>query len=130
MREARSRRLEDLLPGRRLHRRQVRLRPPVGLECSLIRPHIDAMEHIDKCTSLLRDLIANGQTSGIPLAEKAIDELLAATPASQKKESLSSVQSAVLADRDAVARQADFGSELGFVDTVNDYIEKLMRSLE
>lgn len=88
------------------------------------------MEHIDKCTSLLRDLIANGQTSGIPLAEKAIDELLAATPASQKKESLSSVQSAVLADRDAVARQADFGSELGFVDTVNDYIEKLMRSLE
>ncbi|WP_291847191.1 hypothetical protein [Bradyrhizobium sp.] len=87
------------------------------------------MEHVDKCASVLRHLIADGQTDGIPLAEKAIDELMAATPASRQKESLSNVRSVVQADRDAVAREADFGSQLGFADTVNNYIEKLMRNL-
>jgi hypothetical protein len=104
--------------------------PPSELESVLLKPHIGGMEHVDKCTSALRHLIADGQANGIPLAEKAIDELLAATPAPKQKESLSSVRSVVQADRDAVARQADFGSQLGFADTVNNYIEKLMRNLE
>jgi len=83
------------------------------------------MEHVHKCTAVLRPLIAAGETNGIPLAEKAIDEMLQATPGDQHRRSLDSVRSAVDAHRTAAS-----GSQLGFADTVNDYIERLMRALE
>ncbi len=83
------------------------------------------MEHVDKCTSALRPLIAEGEPDGIPLAEKAINDLIYATPAAHQKASLESVRAHVQAQRDAAE-----GSQLGFADTINDYIEKLMRSFE
>lgn len=87
--------------------------------------HIDRMEQINKCTSVLRPLIAAGNTNGTILAENALNELMAVTPASRKKVALESVQSVVTAHRDAAT-----GDNRSFADTVNDYIEKLMRGLE
>jgi alpha-D-ribose 1-methylphosphonate 5-triphosphate synthase subunit PhnH len=83
------------------------------------------MEHVHKCTSVLRPLIAEGEPNGIPLAEKAIKDLMDATPAPGQRASLESVQAAVQAQRDAAE-----GCQLRFADTINDYIEKLMRSFE
>ena len=83
------------------------------------------MEHVHKCGSVLRHLIATGETNGIPLAEKAIGDMLTATPADEHKASLDGVRAVVDAHR-AVAS----GSQLGFADAINDYIEKLMKGLE
>ncbi len=83
------------------------------------------MDHVHRCASVLRPLIAAGDTNGAPLAETALNELLAATPAPKQKVALESVQSVVEAHRDAAS-----GIQLTFADTVNDYIEKLMRGLE
>jgi hypothetical protein len=83
------------------------------------------MEHVNKCTATLRPLIAAGETDSIPLAEKAIDEMLATAPTVQHKVSLDSVRSVVQAHR-AVAS----GPQLGFADAVNDYIERLMTRFE
>jgi hypothetical protein len=73
----------------------------------------------------LRPLIAEGTPDGIPHAEKAINDLMEATPVSGRKASLESIQAIVRAQRDAAE-----GSQLGFADMINDYIEKLMRSFE
>jgi hypothetical protein len=83
------------------------------------------MDHIFKCTSVLRPLIVAGHTDGIPLAEKALDDLLTVTPPEQHRISLDSVRSVVEAHREVAS-----GPQLGFADAVNDYIEKLMRALE
>ena len=83
------------------------------------------MEHVHKCTAVLRPLIAEGEPNGIPLAEKAINDLMDATPGPRQKASLESVQAIVQAHRDAAE-----GSQLRVADTINDYIEKLMRSFE
>jgi hypothetical protein len=83
------------------------------------------MEHVHKCTSVLRSLIADGEPSGIPHAEKAINDLMEATPGPGQKASLQSVQAVVQAHRNAAE-----GCQLGLADTINDYIEKLMRSFE
>ena len=83
------------------------------------------MEHVHRCTSVLRPLIAEGEPEGLPLAEKAINAFMDATPAPRQKASLESVQAIVQAQRDAAE-----GSQLCFADTINDYIEKLMRSFE
>lgn len=95
------------------------------LEKGLSGAHILRMEHINKCTSVLRPLIAVGDTNGVPLAENALNEMVAVTPAREKRAALEHVQSVVQAHRDEAS-----GIQLGFADTVNDYIEKLMRSLE
>jgi len=73
----------------------------------------------------LRPLIAEGEHDGIPHAEKAINDLLEATPAPRQKASLESVQAIVQAQREAAE-----GPQLRIADTINDYIEKLMRSFE
>jgi hypothetical protein len=82
------------------------------------------MEDIHRCTSALRSLIAAGEPHGIPLAEKAINDLMDATPAPRQKASLESVQAIVQEHRESE------GCQLGFADAVNDYIERLMRSFE
>ena len=82
------------------------------------------MEHVHRCTSILRSLIAAGEPNGIPHAEKAINDLLEATPAPRQKASLESVRAIVQEQRDPE------GCRLGLADTINDYIEKLMRSFE
>ena len=81
------------------------------------------MEPVEKCASALRPLIAAGQTNGIPLAEKAIDDMLLEIPSTQRKTSLDSVRSVLEADREEAS-----ATQLGFVDMVNNYIEKLMTS--
>jgi len=102
----------------------VDLLQSVGLAEWRSRSHIADMEDIHRCTSVLRSLIAAGEPNGIPHAEKAINDLMDATPAPRQKASLESVQAVVQEHRDAE------GCQLGFADTVNDYIEKLMRSFE
>ena len=82
------------------------------------------MENVHKCTAALRPLIAEAETNGIPLAENAINELVATTPAPERRDALESVQSVVNAHRDAAT-----GSQFDFANTVNDYIEKLMQDL-
>lgn len=81
------------------------------------------MEPVEKCTSALSPLIAAGHTNGIPLAEKAIDDMLLAIPSPQHKTSLDNVRLVVEAHRKDAS-----GPQLGFADTVNDYIERLMTS--
>jgi hypothetical protein len=83
------------------------------------------MENVHKCTSTLRPLIAEGDANGIPLAERAINELVATTPALQHRDALESVRTVVSAHRD----EAGAGPQCDFADTVNDYIEKLIRGL-
>jgi len=82
------------------------------------------MEDLHRCTSVLRSLIATGEPNGIPHAEKAINDLMDATPAPRQKASLESVRAVVQEQREAE------GGQLGFADAINDYIEKLMRSFE
>jgi hypothetical protein len=82
------------------------------------------MENIHKCTSALRPLIAEANANGIPLAEHAINELVATTPAPERRDALESVRSAVQGQCDS-----DTGSQFDFANTVNDYIERLIRDL-
>ena len=82
------------------------------------------MEDLHRCTSVLRSLIATGEPNGIPHAEKAINDLMDATPAPRQKASLESVRAVVQEQREAE------GCQLGLADAINDYIEKLMRSFE
>jgi hypothetical protein len=79
----------------------------------------------DKCLDILRRLIIEGHTNGLPMAERAIDEYLAIIEPPTRKDGLRSVQEAVQAHRDAAT-----GIHRGFADTVNDYIEKKMQAFE
>jgi hypothetical protein len=83
------------------------------------------MESFDKCMSVLRPLIAEGDTNGIGAAERAVNEYVAATPQPDQKNALANVQQAVQAHKDECP-----GVDLSFADTVNDYIERLMRNFE
>jgi hypothetical protein len=83
------------------------------------------MDSFNKCASVLRQLIAEAQVNGIRLAEKALDEFVAATAPLKQNDELRCVQLIVRTHRDAAT-----GSRLSFADTVNEYIEKLVRGLE
>jgi len=80
------------------------------------------MPYLDACRLILRRLIAKGDTNGIPLAERAINEYLEATPPGARISGLRLLQEDVLAQRDAL-----LGAQRSFADTVNDYIEKKVR---
>ena len=77
------------------------------------------MLHLDTCLGILRRLIAGGDPNGIPLAERAINEYWDATPAKARKSGLRLLQQDVLDQRNAV-----LGTQPGFAEAVNDYIEK------
>ena len=83
------------------------------------------MVTFDKCMSVLRPLISEGDTNGIGAAERAVNEYIAAAAPADRKNALLNVQRAVQAHREEVS-----GINLSFADTVNDYIEKLMRGFE
>ena len=83
------------------------------------------METLDKCMSVLRPLIAEGDTNGIGVAERAVNEYVAATPSPDQKQALANVQQAVQAHKDECP-----GVDLSFADAVNDYIERLMQRFE
>jgi hypothetical protein len=63
--------------------------------------------------------ISGGDANRIPLAERAINEYLDATPARARKSGLRLLQEDILTQRNAV-----LGHQRSFADTVNDYIEK------
>jgi hypothetical protein len=83
------------------------------------------MTDFSKCSEDLRKLMAEGQGSDVGLAERSIDEYVAATEAPTRTDALRNVQQVVLAHRDAAS-----GDQRDFAEIVNDYIEKLMRSFE
>jgi hypothetical protein len=83
------------------------------------------MEHINKCTSILRPLIAEGHSDGVPLAKTALKEMVEEAHPTEQRAALEHVKSIVQAHRAEAS-----GIHLGFADAVNDYIEKLMRELE
>jgi hypothetical protein len=87
--------------------------------------HIDRMDHLDKCSSVLRPLIEKGDASDLHLAEKAVNEFVAVMPRTHQASALESVKTAVDEHREAAS-----GLQLSFADAVNDYIEKLMREFE
>jgi hypothetical protein len=60
------------------------------------------------------------------MAERSIDEYMAATEPSDRTGALQEVQLMVQTHRDA----ATSGDQRDFAEVVNDYIEKLMRSFE
>jgi hypothetical protein len=80
------------------------------------------MPHFDTCRGILRRLIAKGDTNGIALAERAINEYLEATPPRARTSGLRLLQQDVLTQRDAV-----LGAPHNIADTVNSYIEKKLR---
>ena len=77
------------------------------------------MPFLNDCQEILRRLIAKGDINGLPLAERAINEYLAATPANARKSGLRLMQEDVLIQRNAVV-----GNQHSFADTVNAYLEK------
>jgi hypothetical protein len=80
------------------------------------------MPNLDTCLGILRRLIARGDPNAIPLAERAINEYLEATPAKARISGLRLLQEDVLTQRDAVV-----GLQHSFAETVNGYIEKKLR---
>ena len=58
-------------------------------------------------------------------AERAVNEYVAATPESERQTALAGVRKAVEDHKDDCS-----GIDLSFADTVNDYIERLMKSFE
>jgi hypothetical protein len=94
--------------------------PGADFVFAAIRRHIiGGMPKLNDCQEILRRLIAKGDVNGIPLAKRAINEYLDATPANARKSGLRLLQEDVLIQRDAV-----LGDQRSFADTVNDYIEK------
>ena len=77
------------------------------------------MTHFDTCIGVLRRLIAGGDPNALPLAERAIDDYLEATPATARKAGLRLLQQGVLNKHKAVV-----GVQRSFAETVNIYIEK------
>jgi hypothetical protein len=79
------------------------------------------MPNLNDCQEILRRLIAKGDINGTPLAERAINEYLEATPANARKSGLRLLQEDVLIQRNAV-----LGDQRSFADTVNAHIEKML----
>lgn len=77
------------------------------------------MPYLDNCRGILRRLIAKGDPTTLPLAERAINEYLDATPPGARKSGLRLLQDDVMAQYDAVV-----GVQHSFAETVNGYIEK------
>jgi hypothetical protein len=80
------------------------------------------MPHLDTCVGILRRLIAKGDMSGMPLAERAIDEYCDVTLEKARRSGLRLIQHDVLEQRNAVV-----GAQHNFAQAVNDYIETKLR---
>ncbi|RXG97796.1 hypothetical protein [Bradyrhizobium zhanjiangense] len=77
------------------------------------------MSGLADCQSLLRLLIARGDPQAIPLAENAIDQYLAITPAGARGRGLCELQ------RDASDQHgAAVGVQRSFAETVDAYIAR------
>ncbi|QOZ26791.1 hypothetical protein CI1B_37710 [Bradyrhizobium ivorense] len=80
------------------------------------------MPHLDTCLGILRRLIAKGDPTQVPLAERAIDEYWEATLPGARKSGLRVIQQDVFAQLSAV-----IGDRRTFAEAVNSYIEKKLR---
>ena len=78
------------------------------------------MPHLDTCVGILRRLIAKGDMSGIPLAERAINEYWDVTLKKARRSGLRLIQQDVLEQRNAVA-----GAQHDFAQAVDDFEKKL-----
>jgi hypothetical protein len=76
---------------------------------------------IDPCLDTLRGLIKAGDTSGIPLAEKAIAEYWDGTPLRARKSGLLYMQQILHEHRVALSRESR-----DFADAVDGYIERML----
>lgn len=76
------------------------------------------MPHLASCLDILRRLIAKGDVDQIPLARRAIDEYLAATPIGAQRSGLRLLQEDVLVQRNAVV-----GDQRSFAEMVGIYID-------
>lgn len=83
------------------------------------RYYSGAMPHLDTCLNILRRLIAKGDPNAIPLAERAINEYLDATPPTARKSGLRLIQEDVVAQYNGAV-----GVQRSFAETVNAFIEK------
>jgi hypothetical protein len=83
------------------------------------------MDNITKCTDTLRVLLAKGETNGIPLAERALNDLVMVTPPVKRRAVLDSVRAIVRAHRNA----AD-GQQRDFAETINGYFGKLLNDTQ
>ena len=77
------------------------------------------MAPIDKCLAVVRTLIGQGQSNGIGIAEKAINEYVDSLPVSTRKSGLQDVQLVVETHRGS----APFAPQRAFADAVPAYIE-------
>ena len=77
------------------------------------------MPHFNTYVDILRRLIAKGDPNGIPLAERAINQYLEATPAKARKSGLRLLKEDIMVPYNAVV-----GVQRSFAETVNTYIEK------
>lgn len=80
------------------------------------------MPHMEDCKAILRRLIAKGDPSGIPSAERAVNEYFDVTLERARKSGLRLIQLDVLEQRNAVV-----GAQHDFAQAVNDYIEQKLR---
>lgn len=80
------------------------------------------MPHMENCKAILRRLTAKADLSGLPLAERAVNEYWDVTPEKARKSGLRLIQLDVLEQRNAVT-----GAQHDFAQAVNDYIEQKLR---
>lgn len=78
--------------------------------------------HLDDGLYALRKLIAKGDPSGMPLAERAINEYWDVTVGKGRKSGLRLIQIDVLERRNALV-----GAQHDFAQVVNDYIDQKLR---
>ena len=77
------------------------------------------MPHLKNCLEILRHLIAKGDPSQMPLAERAINEYWDVTLPGARKSGLRLIQQDVLVQINAVT-----GDQRSFAQTVYAYIDK------
>ena len=83
------------------------------------------MDPLEKCLRPLKVLVASGDDNGIVLAEKAVDEYLAAFPTAQHAGALHVLQDAI-----TPLWQASTGSQTEFINMVLEYTDNRMRALQ
>ena len=84
------------------------------------------MVDVKNCIEKLQIRIAAGHLRGIPVVEKAVEELLADTPIDRQKTALHDVRVIV---EDYCKTAPDGSPQRGFADMVIKYIDKKMREL-
>jgi hypothetical protein len=83
------------------------------------------MDRLEKCMQALRVLIDSGDENGIDLAERAVNEYLAAFPKAQHAGALHMLQDAI-----TPLWRASKGAQTEFINMVLEYTDNRMLALE